>query len=123
MCTEVEMSRARNEALYTEWEERVSRWKASGLSSEKFAAREGISRARALVSWSHRLRKVQRAPASLPKHEAVRVVQIPAELIRSNSQQRATLPIEVVLRSGVRVLVPADEATLCAVLRVVEQAT
>lgn len=117
------MSRGRNEALYMEWEERVSRWKASGLSSEKFAAREGISRPRALVSWSHRLRKIQRVPKALCKQEALRVVQLPVEMIRSSSQQRATSPIEVVLGSGVRLLVPADEATLRAVLRAVEQAT
>jgi hypothetical protein len=117
------MSRGRNEALYTEWEERVSRWKSSGLSSEKFAAREGISRPRALVSWSHRLRKMQRVPKALHKQEALRVVQLPVEMIRSSSPQRALPPIEVVLASGVRLLVPGDEPTLRAVLRAVEQAT
>lgn len=116
------MSRGRNEALYTEWEERVSRWKSSGLSSEKFAAREGISRPRALVSWSHRLRKIQRV-SKAPKQDALRVVQLPVELIRSSSPPPALPPIEVVLASGVRLLVPGDEATLRAVLRAVEQAT
>ena len=117
------MARGRDEALYTEWEERVSRWKASGLSSEKFAAREGIARPRALVSWSHRLRKVQRMPKAPAKQDALRVVQLPVELIKASTPSRALSPIEVVLPNGVRLLVPAEEPTLRAVLRAVEDAT
>lgn len=114
------MARQRNEALYTEWEDRVSRWKASGLSSEKFAAREGISRPRALVSWSHRLRKLTRVSKTPTKPNALRVVQLPVELIKASTAPHRHTSVEVVLPTGVRLLVPAEEAILRAVLRAVE---
>jgi hypothetical protein len=71
------MARSRDEALCREWRDRVSRWKASGLSSEMFAQREGIARPRALVAWSHRLRKLERAPLNGEGKAPVRVVQVP----------------------------------------------
>lgn len=117
------MARSRNEALYGEWRDRVSRWKASGLSSEVFAQREGIARPRALVAWSHRLRKLEGAPRPVERKRHVRVVQVPMDLVRAVPTAPSAASIEIVLRSGARLVVPSDEATLRLVLRAVEAST
>lgn len=117
------MARSRDEALYREWRDRVSRWKASGLSSEMFAQREGIARPRALVAWSHRLRKLERAPLNGEGNAPVRVVQVPMEVVRAASPAESAASIEVVLRNGARLVVPSDDATLRLVLRALEALT
>ena len=115
------MSRERNEQLYAQWRDRVSRWKASGLTSEKFAMQEGLPRARALVAWSHKFRaeeraKKKRAPApALP----MRVLSVSMDEVRAHALPMPRV-IEVTLAGGARLSVPADEQTMRAVFRALQ---
>ncbi len=112
------MSRGRNEPLYAEWRDRVSRWKASGLSSDKFAAQEGIGRPRALVAWSY---KVRHEPERLQKHSAsairpMRVLSVSMDELRAQ-EPTVSASIGIKLTGGTHLSVPADERTLRAVFR------
>ncbi len=102
------------------WAKRVERWADSGLTAAEFASEAGVN-PRTLTFWKWRLRSVK-APAA--KKQPV-VDRRPAfvELIGSSSgaaDDSATL--EIILRDGVRVRVPAgaDEATLKRVVGVLE---
>lgn len=114
------MSRERDEQLYAQWRDRVSRWKASGLTSEKFAEQEGIPRARALVAWSHRFRADERAKKRAPGPALpMRVLSVSMEEIRAQALP-APRAIEVVLTGGARLSVPADEQTMRTVFRALQ---
>ncbi len=114
------MSRERNEQLYAQWRDRVSRWKASGLTSEKFAMQEGIPRARALVAWSHRLRTDERAKKRAPAPALpMRVLSVSMDEVRAHALP-APRTLEVTLAGGARLSVPADEQTMRAVFRALQ---
>lgn len=108
------------------WSKRVERWKESGLSAEEFAEKAGL-RATTLTWWKWRLGADERAKT--PRALAVRSepAKAPPELtpmtfIEMTASVRAE-PLEIVLRSEVRVRVPAsfDERTLSRLLDVLER--
>jgi len=94
-----------------EWAKRVERWKRSGLTAKKFAAREGV-RPGALSWWKWHLRK-------RPSVSAPPVVEVVGLALAPMSESSA---IEVVLHSGVRLVVPAsfDAESLARLLTVLE---
>lgn len=96
-----------------EWAKRVEGWKRSGLSAEALAERDGFN-AHTLRWWARQLRREPIIEDLRPKFVEVMV---PAASVIVESTV-----IEVVLRDGVRVVVPNnfDENTLRRVLRVVE---
>ena len=96
-----------------EWAKRIEGWKRSGLSAEPFAEREGFN-VHTLRWWARQLRREPIIEDLRPKF--VEVV-VPSATVIAESAA-----IEVVLREGVRVVVPNnfDENTLRRVLRVVE---
>lgn len=131
------MSKRVGAAERLEW---VRRWRASGLSCERFAARHGLSKA-TLYSWSHqvgrsasvakpsrvtvssstalsRVSSVQR-PSSRPSFTQVRVVGSAS----SGPSVGSGGVIEVVLGDGrsVRVHGTVNESALRTVLRVVSE--
>ena len=94
-----------------EWERRVRRWQRSGLTSTKFATREGVN-VKTLRWWSWNLRReAQPAPSAI-------------EFIEVTPALEPTLAVEVVLANGRVVRVPTsfDDATLCRVLAAAERA-
>jgi hypothetical protein len=104
---ESEMERASQET----WAKRVERWKASGLTAAEFAAELGIS-GHSLKWWKWRLGHGK-------KSAAARKSRLPARVARSASEVVSPLtfvemssprgePLEVVLKSGVRIRVPVD---------------
>ena len=89
------------------WSGRVSAWKRSGLTAEKFAQREGL-KATTLTWWSSQLGRGARPP----------VVEV-----RLAPDEGARAGLEVVLAtSGARVAVPVgfDGVTLTRLLTVLE---
>ena len=103
------MTRARRD----QWAKRVEGWRRSGLSAMAFAEREGFN-GYTLRWWACQLRREPYTEELRPKF--VEVV-VPAAPVLSESAS-----IEVVVRDGVRVVVPNnfDENTLRRLLRVVE---
>ena len=95
-----------------EWAKRVEKWKRSGLSAMAFAEREGFN-GYTLRWWACQLRREPIIEDLRPKF--VEVVPVSPLIAESAS-------LEVVVRDGVRVVVPInfDENTLRRVLRVVE---
>ncbi len=89
------------------WAVRVREWKRSGLTAAAFAEREGLN-AGTLTWWSSKLGRTAGVLARPPVFE----VKLAA---RANAGA-----LEVVLRSGVRVVVPVDfdETTLSRLLSV-----
>ena len=109
------------------WAKRVERWRDSGLTLKEFAAEIGVN-ANTLAGWRWRLSSQEavapvasRAPAFL---EIVAPVEDASEDEGSAAEAAAPgmEPLEVVLRSGHRVRVPArfDEAALRRVVAVLE---
>lgn len=111
------------------WEKRVERWRDSGLTLKEFAAEIGVN-ANTLAGWRWRpgakvavdgRHAVRSAPAF------VEVVATPAAAPRSEASAPvlgagAGEPLEVVLRSGHRIRVPAqfDPGALRRVLDALE---
>ena len=99
------------------WAKRVERWRDSGLTLREFAAEVGVN-ANTLAGWRWRLGpKVagneRRAERGAPAF--VEVVAAPAGSTRSGARGRrfaaasgGSEPLEVVLRSGYRIRVPAE---------------
>jgi|CXWL01.1.fsa_nt_gi hypothetical protein len=98
-----------------EWVKRVERWKRSGLSAMAFAEREGFN-GFTLRWWACQLKREPIIEDLRPKFVEVVMPAAPAPVIAES------VSIEVVVRAGVRVLVPNnfDDNTLRRVLRVVE---
>jgi len=92
-----------------QWAERVRDWKASGLTAQEYADREGVNRG-TLVWWSSHLRRQAVAPAFIE-------VELPSR--RRNADSGS---IEIELPSGVRLRVggDVDAAQLRLVLAVLE---
>ena len=93
------------------WADRVARWRAGKLTAAEFAERHGIS-AQSLKWWSWKLgsKAGRRAGSRRPKaHRAATTAAAVAPLtfVEMTSALRRQ-PIEVVLLSGVRLLVPHD---------------
>lgn len=73
-----------------EWQERLARWQASGLSQRAFAIENGISQ-RQVSYWARRLGEAQVSPAFVP----VRVMQASAPgtiILQSERGWTMTLP-------------------------------
>jgi hypothetical protein len=87
------------------WAKRVERWRASGLTTEEYAAEIGV-KANTLKHWSWVLGRDRRSVA--PPRRAARQRE-PAFVEVSPPRdvpQTSAEPIEVVVRDGVRVRVP-----------------
>ena len=97
------------------WEQRVKRWRKSGLSADEFAAREGI-KSRQLVWWRWKLGaspSAAMAPAPL-RFLPVQVVDAPADTGGS------AVALEIALPNGRVVRVPEgfDAEMLARVLAI-----
>lgn len=93
-----------------EWAERISQWRASGLSGREFAARVGVKES-TLRYWKWMLAHERRRDAV---HTTPAFVEI-AGLVDGGR-------FEIIFGSGVRLLVPLsfEEATLRRLLEVLE---
>jgi hypothetical protein len=103
------------------WAKRVERWKDSGLSAAQFATEIGVS-AKALSWWKWQLsRGEKRKPAK--KRPRMRKVALSPMTFVEMSTTAGSDALEIVLRSGVRVRVPAavDSDALGRVLDVLEK--
>jgi hypothetical protein len=107
------------------WAKRVERWRDSGLRLKEYAAEIGVN-ANTLAGWRWRLGSPgAAAPAdSQERRPAFLEIVAPGEA-RDAQRETAALdaePLEIVLRSGHRVRVPAmfDEAALRRVVAVLE---
>jgi transposase len=95
------------------WEQRVERWRKSGLSVEDFAAREGIKSSQ-LVWWRWKLSTSPRRPAA-----PAPVQFLPVRVVDVRTRPRgAAVSLEIALPNGRVVRVPEgfDPATLARVL-------
>jgi hypothetical protein len=106
------------------WRERVTRWVASGLNAQEFAAHAGI-RASTLENWKYRLRAEQRHRTDGPHAEEPRFIEVAVPSVAtagltSISRRGAAatsavardalvggeVVVEVILRDGLRVRAP-----------------
>ena len=90
------------------WAKRVERWRDSGLTAKEFAAETGIQPGR-LAYWKWRLSpKVaeRECPAALPTATSFVEVVAPAAMTPAPVSEPAE-PLEIVLRDGILVRVPA----------------
>ena len=102
--------RARDEKKEQQWQRRIERWRASGLSVRAFCARHGL----ATASFYHWRRMLQRRAAGEPAFVPVQVV---ADAVPTQPSA-----LEVVLTDGraVRIAPGFDAATLRRLLAVLE---
>lgn len=111
------------------WAKRVERWRDSGLTLKEFAAEIGVN-ANTLAGWRWRLSSREavapgaerRAPAFLEIVAPVEEREVEEEGGATVAAARGVDPLEIVLRSGHRVRVPAafDEVALRRVVAVLE---
>lgn len=105
------------------WRERVRRWKASGLTAEKFAASRGFS-ASNLWYWSWRFRAENRGWKPRRSRLAPPCVEIigTANLV-GHGDNTTCEPFEVLLESPLRVRVPSgfDPAALRRLIAALER--
>jgi transposase len=106
------------------WADRIGRWRRSGLTAARFAAREGIN-PRTLTFWKWKLGRVATDhPASDGSRDPRRAGAGGfVEVLRAAASPAASVPAcEVILPDGYRIgVVPGfDSATLRAVLDVLE---
>lgn len=87
-------------ATRSEWSGRVRRWRASGLTAGRFAAREGFD-AKTLRWWAWRLGSEQRH--AKPRATFVEVSVAPPSPVSAPAP--APSPIEVIVGDSLRVLV------------------
>jgi len=107
-------------AAKPQWEGRIAAWRASGLSSEKFARSQGFS-PQSLRNWDKRLREGDSAPRFL---QLVKRAPVPAEAAAkapSTTPSRSKLtPHGLVIEVGsarIHVDATVDEALLRRVVR------
>lgn len=79
------MPRGKIEATAEQWQERVRRWKESGLSAAKFAEQEGITRPQSLWWWSNKLSRPRESPDTKLKLVQVTPVESPSAKPRKES--------------------------------------
>ena len=101
------MPRGKVEAKADAWRERVRRWKESGLSAREFAAREGIERHGALSWWAYHLSQRDAVQGSTGRKSTPGDLRI-VELSRPAERTRPASPVEIMMPSGVRLMVSAD---------------
>jgi hypothetical protein len=96
-----------------QWERRLRRWRTSGLSSEAFGAKMGVT-GRSVRRWDKKLREAQ-GPKGRRRQRLVRVTVVPTEAAVEQ-------PV-VVSVAGRRVEVVSGfaKSTLVAVLEVIER--
>jgi transposase-like protein len=85
-----------------QWSQRIAQQEASGESIREFCSQRGLSE-NAFYAWRQRLRK-----------------QAPVKFALVDTKAPAA-PLQVILRSGERLQIPADEATLRMVFRVLAE--
>ena len=103
--------RARDEQKEQQWQRRIERWRASGLSVRAFCARHGLATA-SFYNWRRVLQR--RAAAEQPAF-------VPVQVVHDAVPTQASA-LEVVLTDGrtVRVVRGFDAATLRQLLAVLE---
>jgi transposase-like protein len=106
------MAKTARRTTAEQWQSRVDRWSASGLTAEQFAAREGVS-PHSLSWWKWQLRKRGRNAAARSPEICFVALQEAPEAVA------AAEPFEVLLATGHRVRVPARFDT-AALARLVE---
>ena len=106
-----------------EWEKRIAKWKASGLTAKQFAAETGIN-ARTLgwYQWQLHLETRTRALAPHKDRASAKTTMISPVTFVEMTASVAGEPLEVVLRSRVcvRVRPGFDSPTLKRLLDVLE---
>lgn len=106
-------------AAKPQWESRIAAWRASGLSSEKFARSQGFS-PQSLRNWDKRLREGDAAPRFL---QLVKRAPVPAETAAkppSSPSVRSKATHGLVIEVGsarIHVDTTVDEALLRRVVR------
>ncbi len=109
------------------WSKRVERWKDSGLTAAEYAAEAGIN-AHSLSWWKWRLGSNGATPKLRPGRRSPQGAESEAitpltfvELASPGSV--SSVPIEVILPTGVRVLVPPafDSLALARVIDVLQR--
>lgn len=98
------------------WSKRVARWKESGLTAKEFAADMGI-KAKTLQQWSYRLKKLERDKQTEKQsaEPSIHFVELTEQTVQEADNKRTDPvparielePLEVVLKDGIRVRVPA----------------
>jgi transposase len=106
------------------WAERVERWRDSGLTAKEYAAEAGVN-AHSLSWWKWRLSSGATARGRAPRRR--RSIPAPATTSPLTFVEMTTTvarePLEVVLPSSIRILVPStfDAPTLGRLLDVLER--
>lgn len=104
------------------WTKRVERWRASGLTADEFASEVGI-KSNTLRHWSWLLDREKHGsrpePARSARSREVPFVEVVAPEVPGSPSVE---PIELVVRDGIRILVPAafDADALRRVIAAVE---
>ena len=111
------------------WAKRVERWRDSGLTLKEFAAEIGVN-ANTLAGWRWRLSSREVVAPVAPAHRGPAFLEIVAPVEDPSADEGSATeaaapdvePLELVLRSGHRVRVPArfDDAALRRVVAVLE---
>jgi transposase-like protein len=112
------MERERREV----WAKRVERWADSGLTAQEFAAEIGVN-ANTLASWRWRLKAMSAVrPGATAQSTAPAFVEVveTAGVVGAGPVAVKAEPLELVLPSGLRVLVPVhfDAASLRSLVAV-----
>lgn len=95
------------------WERRVERWRRSGLSAQRFAAREGV-RAATLTWWRWRLTQDRPSAETSPRERSAARAVVPTDFVelipvtRSSSGRDGSGALEVELAAGYRVRLTGD---------------
>ena len=87
------------------WRRMLKDWKASGLTASEFSRRRGICRPLLFV-WRRRLE--QKAASRRLSKRTRRAPFLPVHLVDSDSPLQTRSPIELTLRNGRQLRVPAD---------------
>jgi hypothetical protein len=93
------------------WAKRVERWRDSGLTVKEFAAEIGVN-ANTLAGWRWRIGSGARRPAPAVARSSPAFVEVVAApevgTTRATLSARVAEPLELILRGGHRVRVPAE---------------
>lgn len=87
----------------SKWAKRIARWARSGLDAKTFAEREGVS-PETLRWWRWKLGGTTR---SEPATQHAAFVEVVPELVADDAARSDDAALELVLGTGVRVVVPA----------------